>query len=267
MNQRSGVTDLLVLPQREGETFQDLERGLRNHLAQFKIERQYLWSHRGVSKKSDFLEDIESAPGNAWSARHCPSKALLHDISRTCEELEIIKDVIKTQQKAHSRIIEAIDRSLPKIKGRKQNHQRSQGSSYKRPRDASERLFLARSAWMKIVKVLEDVEQLQGEGKRLAEQTVRLVDIKVEDQGKAVMVFTIVTVIFLPLSFVSIYFGMNTKDIRSSEQGQWIFWVVGISVTFSTVVVALLVAFRGQRWQRRWNEKYLWDKEMGMKVQ
>ncbi|KAL9000527.1 MAG: hypothetical protein Q9169_000820 [Polycauliona sp. 2 TL-2023] len=254
-DQKSGIASLLVLPQRDGETFQDLERDLQTHLAQFSIERQYLGSHRGVSKKTDFLEDIESAPGNisrhclmhafqraapfrsnpeanttvqsysrhmsvmAWSARHYPSKALLHDISRTCEELEIIKGVIKTQQKAHSRIIEAIDRSLPKVNGQKQNHHRSQG--YKRPRDASNRIFIARSAWMKTEKVLEDVEQLQGEGKRLAEQTKQLVDIKVEDQGKAVMVFTIVTVIFLPLSFVSSYFGMNTADVRNLQQGQW----------------------------------------------
>lgn len=93
-------------------------------------------------------------------------------------------------------------------------------------------------------------------------QTVQLVEIKVEDQGKAVMVFTIVTVIFLPLSFVSSYFSMNTAG-----QDQWVFWAVALSVTFSTVVVALLVAFRGQRWKRRWNEKHLWDKERGMKVQ
>lgn len=202
-----------------------------------------------------------------------------------------MKGVIESQQKAHSKIVGAIDRSLPKIKGETQKHQRSQG--YKRPKDATESSFIARSAWMKTVKLLEDVEQLQGEGKRLAQQvspydpwrcppcatasryrayrvnnvltqlqTVQLVDIKVEDQGKAVMVFTIVTVIFLPLSFVSSYFGMNTAG-----RGQWTFWAVGLSVTFSTVVVALLVAFRGQRWKRRWNEKYLWDKERGMKVQ
>ncbi|CAO1602975.1 hypothetical protein XANCAGTX0491_006570 [Xanthoria calcicola] len=283
LDQESGAKDLLVLPQREGETFQDLERDFQTHLTHFRIERQYLWSRRGVSENSDFLEDIESASGNisvhclmhalqrmapfrsnaeadttvqsysrrmstmAWSARHYPSKALLHDISRTCEELEIMSGVIKTQQKAHWQTVCAIHQLMGK---------------FDRPKDATDGSFIARSAWMKTVKVLEDVEQLQAEGKRLAQQTVQLVEIKVEDQGKAVMVFTIVTVIFLPLSFVSSYFSMNTAG-----QGQWIFWAAGLSVTFSTVVVALLVAFRGQRWKRRWNEKHLWDKERGMKVQ
>ncbi|KAL8782703.1 MAG: hypothetical protein Q9213_005183 [Squamulea squamosa] len=173
-----------------------------------------------------------------------------------------MKGVIESQQKVHSRIIDTIDQRLEEIKGGTQNHRRSQGC--RRPKDATERVFIARSAWLKTVKILEDIEQLQGEGKRLA---VQLVDIKVEDQGKAVMVFTIVTVIFLPLSFVSSYFGMNTTDVRNLQHGQWIFWLVGLSVTFSTVVVALLVAFRGQRWKRRWNEKFLWDQERGLKVQ
>ncbi|KAL8775088.1 MAG: hypothetical protein Q9209_000567 [Squamulea sp. 1 TL-2023] len=293
--------DLLVSPPGDGDIYQDLEQDLHTHLAQLNIERRYLWSHRSVSKMLDFLEDIDSAPGNlsrhclmhafqraapfrapgeatiavqsysrrmshlAWSSRRYPSKALLHDISRTCEELEVMKGVIKSQQKIHSRIIDAIDQRLEETKGGKHNHHRSQG--HKRPKDATERFFIARSAWLKTVKVLEDIEQLQGEGKRLAEQTVQLVDIKVEDQGKAVMVFTIVTVIFLPLSFVSSYFGMNTRDVRNLQHGQWIFWIVGLSVTFSTVVVALLVAFRGQRWKRRWDERFLWDQERGLKVQ
>lgn len=81
------------------------------------------------------------------------------------------------------------------------------------------------------------------------------------------MVLTIVTVVFLPLSFVSSYFGMNTADVREIRQGQWIFWAVGLSVTFSIVVVALLVAFRGQKWKPRWNEKYVWDHEKGLKMQ
>lgn len=81
------------------------------------------------------------------------------------------------------------------------------------------------------------------------------------------MVFTIVTVIFLPLSFVSSYFGMNTADIRNTEQGQWIFWAVGASVTFAVAALALLAAFRGQRWRRKWNEKFDGDYERGLKME
>ena len=76
LDQESGAKDLFVLPQREGETFQDLERDFQTHLTRFRIERQYLWSHRGVGENSDFLKDIESASGN--TSRHC----LLHALER-----------------------------------------------------------------------------------------------------------------------------------------------------------------------------------------
>lgn len=74
--QQSGVNNTLVLPRRDGETFQDLERDLQAHITRFKIERHYLWSHRGVSKTYDFLEDIESASGSISS--HC----LMHAFQR-----------------------------------------------------------------------------------------------------------------------------------------------------------------------------------------
>ncbi|KAI4203029.1 MAG: hypothetical protein LQ346_001876 [Caloplaca aetnensis] len=291
----------LVAPRKEGETFQDLEQDLRAHLVQLEIERYDLDSNTSFSKKSDFLEDVESTPENtvricllhaflqaapfrsggeatatiqdytrkmshmAWSARNHPSKALLHQISQTCEELKIIKCIIIRQQKAHSRIVQTIDQILEIKHGGKPNHQRSQGS--KDPAKAPPRMHTPLSAWLRTQKILEDVEQLEGEGKRLAEQTIQLVDIKVEDQAKAVMVFTIVTVIFLPLSFVSSYFGMNTADIRNTEQGQWIFWAVGASVTFAVAALALLAAFRGQRWRRKWNEKFDGDYERGLKME
>lgn len=76
LGQESGAKDLLVLPQREGETFQDLEREFQTHLTRFRIERQYLWSRMGVSENSDFLKDIESASGD--TSRRC----LLHAFQR-----------------------------------------------------------------------------------------------------------------------------------------------------------------------------------------
>jgi hypothetical protein len=53
------------------------------------------------------------------------------------------------------------------------------------------------------------------------------------------MVFTIVTIIFLPLSFVSSVFGMNTHDIRDMPYGQWAYWAAGIPLTFIVVVGSL----------------------------
>lgn len=65
----------LIAPRKEGETFQDLEQDLRAHLVQLEIERYYLDSNASTSKKSDFLEDIESTPEN--TVRICLLHAFL----------------------------------------------------------------------------------------------------------------------------------------------------------------------------------------------
>lgn len=68
-----------------------------------------------------------------------------------------------------------------------------------------------------------------------------------ENNNKAVLVFTIVTIIFLPLSVVTSFFGMNVSDIRDMKQGQSLFWAVGIGFTAVVVLVAVFVAFFGAR--------------------
>lgn len=65
----------LVAPRKEGETFQDLEQDLRAHLVQLEIERYDLDSNTSFSKKSDFLEDVESTPEN--TVRICLLHAFL----------------------------------------------------------------------------------------------------------------------------------------------------------------------------------------------
>ncbi|KAL2021387.1 hypothetical protein VTK56DRAFT_7252 [Thermocarpiscus australiensis] len=59
-------------------------------------------------------------------------------------------------------------------------------------------------------------------------------------QEKALYAFTIVTVIFLPLSAVASIFGMNTADIRDLDQGQWIYWATAVPVTVAVMFLGLL---------------------------
>lgn len=85
-------------------------------------------------------------------------------------------------------------------------------------------------------------------------QIVQRVDIIQEDHGKAILVFTIVSTIFLPLSFVSSYMGMNTSDIRDMEPSQALFWQAATPFTVVVVATVLVVAYnihRIQRWLPR----------------
>jgi hypothetical protein len=91
----------------------------------------------------------------------------------------------------------------------------------------------------------DDLCELRDNSNTLVNRTIQLVNIRLEDHGKAILVFTIVTLIFLPLSFISSYFGMNTSDIRNMDATQTRFWTVAASVTIGVVGLAVFVAFFG----------------------
>jgi hypothetical protein len=76
-------------------------------------------------------------------------------------------------------------------------------------------------------------------------------EIAEEGQSKAILAFTLVTIVFLPLSFVASLFGMNTTDIRNTESDQTIFWAVAIPLTAVIGGVSLLIAYAkiGERFE------------------
>lgn len=117
--------------------------------------------------------------------------------------------------------------------------------------------------------LLEDIENRQNELRDLEDNTSEitdhlkyLLDLKQQQasiieaksalaradesvtQGRAIMMFTIITIIFLPLSFMSSLFGMNAKELSGSDGGimslryQFTF-MFPISVAVITVSLAL----------------------------
>jgi Mg2+ and Co2+ transporter CorA len=82
-------------------------------------------------------------------------------------------------------------------------------------------------------------------------QVLRQIEVKQDGNNKAILIFTIVTVVFLPLSFVSSFFGMNTVDIRDMDYSQSLFWAVSIPVTVIIVSLAMSIAYQGSRIKER----------------
>ncbi|KAJ5109468.1 hypothetical protein N7456_006143 [Penicillium angulare] len=91
------------------------------------------------------------------------------------------------------------------------------------------------------------IEHLMGDIESLAIMTRNGVDVRQEDQGKTILVFTIVTVVFTPLSFVTSYLGMNTTDIRNMTNTQTLFWAISIPVTVLIIITVLFAAFQAER--------------------
>ncbi|KAG5754472.1 hypothetical protein H9Q70_002923 [Fusarium xylarioides] len=64
-------------------------------------------------------------------------------------------------------------------------------------------------------------------------------DFTRDRQERAIYAFTLVTIIFLPISAVSSIFGMNTTDVRDMNYSQWLYWGVAIPVTVLVIVLSL----------------------------
>ena len=97
--------------------------------------------------------------------------------------------------------------------------------------------------------------QLQEHVQRLIEKTKTSVEINDDDHGKAILVFTIVTLVFLPLSFVTSFLGMNTVDIRNQTTTQSLFWIVALPITAVVVIVALIIGYKYEV-MREWADKF-----------
>ena len=81
------------------------------------------------------------------------------------------------------------------------------------------------------------------------------IEVAEESDSKAIRVFTIVTIVFLPLSFVASVFGMNTTDIRNMGSSQGLFWAIAIPVTAIIGGVSLIIAYHGT---------HIWDRARAM---
>lgn len=93
----------------------------------------------------------------------------------------------------------------------------------------------ARSLNENIEMRLEDLQDLQNTTKDISDQLHNLLSLKQQQaswvaeaslmlshesvsQGRSIMIFTVVTIIFLPLSFMSSLFGMNASELSGPDQ-------------------------------------------------
>lgn len=106
-----------------------------------------------------------------------------------------------------------------------------------------------------------DLDRLLEKADSLAKQTQSAVAVRQEDHGKAILVFTVVTVIFLPLSFVTSYLGMNTVDIRDMESSQALFWEVSLPLTVGIIVISLLIGLKGYEIKEFFQSREWWNFE------
>ena len=76
-----------------------------------------------------------------------------------------------------------------------------------------------------------------------------------EHHSQAILGFTIVTVIVLPLSFFTAYFGMNLKGVGDTDKSERYFWIVCGSTTASIVILTMLLGLRRRLYDAIWTDR------------
>ncbi|KAJ5727085.1 hypothetical protein N7493_004905 [Penicillium malachiteum] len=164
-----------------------------------------------------------------------PQRRLLQDIYFFAEELGIAQDILKQQLGILVDYLRVLHPASFRITTE------SRISSYDLEEKQLQRLI------NRIRSDYDTIEELLAKITSVATMTLHGVDVRQEDQGKAILIFTIVTVVFTPLSFVTSYLGMNTIDIRNMNNSQTLFWAVSIPLTMVIISIVLFVALQAER--------------------
>ncbi|CAM1504717.1 Fc.00g023080.m01.CDS01 [Cosmosporella sp. VM-42] len=120
--------------------------------------------------------------------------------------------------------------------------------------------------------IMEELRGMRSDAEHTHKMLLDLLDLKQKaaslaevrsstKQGRAVMLFTIFTVIFLPLSFFSSYFGQNVSEISGDDKNPTSgdLWKIGGPISVAVILCALLVAYYISNPESRlWNWGHCW---------
>jgi Mg2+ and Co2+ transporter CorA len=85
--------------------------------------------------------------------------------------------------------------------------------------------------------------ELADRSRRLARQNVELVEASADQSGRSIVIFTVVTIIFLPPTFIAGFFGMNVSGISGTVG---LFWKIAGGTTAAVVVFTIACLIWGE---------------------
>ncbi|KAI8944242.1 hypothetical protein F4801DRAFT_572457 [Xylaria longipes] len=202
-----------------------------------------------------------------------PEGKLEREIEDIIEELDIMLRISNNHQDIIKRFIEQAERILDsggKFRERFERNKPVRDSLHKRKDYENYQSFKLRANELqdRVKSYVKDLESLRRTAKNTADDVLHLLTMKQQQasvvqawqavkqsdetikQGRSIMVFTLATIVFLPLSFLTSVFGMNNHEFgdnnwRLGEQLIYIF-----SISAGVVFVSLLFAFGA--WIRAW---------------
>ena len=170
----------------------------------------------------------------ALKVKNEASRRLLQRLNAFQEEVKIVKDVLKEQENVLSGLRASLDPgtfNTPSI---------IRKLRYKFECKAIDNIL------RRVQGQRKNCDELIERAKSHAVQNVQLVETYQDDNSKAIFVFTIVTILFLPMSFVAGFFGMNVIGIDAKTTTLGHFWTVSLSLTFGIVIPCTIIALKGE---------------------
>ncbi|KAF2003204.1 hypothetical protein P154DRAFT_99544 [Amniculicola lignicola CBS 123094] len=181
---------------------------------------------------------------NSEGGRHAPRKQKsLVDISQETEYVKEIKDILD-EMNSMARVFE---QQIELLKS-----QRTTDNDDLYDADAA---YTLHDVYGKVKERLARITQLQREAERVYSALRDLLDLKQKQasvkqtddtaqQGLTILVFTIITIIFSPLSFIAAIFSMNAREINNTELRPLSkIWRIMFPVTVGVLALSLLLAF------------------------
>jgi hypothetical protein len=100
--------------------------------------------------------------------------------------------------------------------------------------------FLAVECYNFVSHRIRRFEEIQRGAADLQRWNIQQIDTNKDRHDAAIYTFTLVTIIFLPISTVASVLGMNTNDVRNMDQSQWVFWAVSIPLTITVLTICII---------------------------
>ena len=177
-------------------------------------------------------------PYKALRVEKHSSRRLLQKLNAFEEEVDVVNTVLAQQETVLTTFRESLDPS-----GFKKGGITARKMRFEFERQGVERILTH------IREQLRYCEKLRNRAKVLAVQNVQLVETLAEDNSRAIFVFTFITVLFLPLSFVAGFFGMNLAGISDTKSEVSHFWYIAVPLTVGILILcAVDVAWGESIW-------------------
>ncbi|KAL7801053.1 hypothetical protein V8C43DRAFT_326182 [Trichoderma afarasin] len=169
-----------------------------------------------------------------FQANNRPRKRVFLDIHGLEEELQALDKLVDSQESCLYNVLTVIDPLT------------SRYTTETRLREFRAEVQYGNVQLHQLIDRRREIDNLATRLWILKDQVKQTIEIMEEDHGKAIRVFTVVTLFFLPLSFVSSFLGMNTVDVRDSNWNQQIFWITGIPMTVVVLSLAWIYGYKGE---------------------